>query len=281
MRAAELGAFLRSRRERVDPGSLGFPAARRRTPGLRREELAAVAGVTASWLTKLEQGRAQSVSVDVLDALSRALDLAPAERDHLFTLAGYRVDEPPRTTAQVTPGLRVLIDALEPNPAYLLDRCWNLVAWNAAEERLFPSLRSRSEPAPNLLELVFLDDELAALMADQSAEQRRLVSQFRAHCVDWPDDPDIERLVATLRARSSTFAEMWDERDVAPFTSIRRVFAHPELGRLELEHHRLAVLDQPGMQLVVYTPVVDEETAEPSPNTDLPASVRRAPLDSK
>lgn len=231
----------------MDPASLGFPAARRRTPGLRREELAVVAGVTVSWLTKLEQGRAQSVSVEVLDSLSRALDLAPAERDHLFTLAGYCVDEPPRATAQVTPGLRVLIDALEPNPAYLLDRCWNLVAWNAAEERLFPSLATRRDDAPNLLELVFEDDELAVLMADRSVERRRLVSQFRAHCVDWPDDPDIERLLATLRARSSTFAQMWDERDVAPFTSIRRVFAHPELGHLELDHHRLAVLDQPGM----------------------------------
>ncbi|MBS1836238.1 MAG: helix-turn-helix domain-containing protein [Actinobacteria bacterium] len=254
MRAAELGAFLRSRRARADPTASGFAASRRRTPGLRREELAAVAGVTVSWITKLEQGRAQSVSVDVLDSLSRALDLAPAERDHLFTLAGYRADEPPRTTAQVTPGLRALIDALEPNPAYLLDRCWNLVAWNAAEERLFPSLRSRSEPAPNLLELVFLDDELAALMADQSVEQRRLASQFRAHCADWSDDPAIEQVVVSLRARSSTFAEMWDERDVATFTSTRRVFDHPELGRLELDHHRLAVLEQPGMQLVVYTP---------------------------
>src|SRR5689334_16261827 len=163
MRAGELGEFLKSRRARVDPTTAGFSTERRRTPGLRREELASLAGVTVSWLTKLEQGSAHSVSADVLGALARGLHLTDAERAHLFHLAGYRVDGA-AGDAEVTPALRVLLDELEPNPAYLLDRCWNIVAWNDAEARLFPPLATSRHDRPNLLKLVFLDADLAALM---------------------------------------------------------------------------------------------------------------------
>jgi transcriptional regulator with XRE-family HTH domain len=252
MRATELGEFLRSRRGRVDAVAAGFSAGRRRTPGLRREELAATAGVTVSWLAKLEQGQAHAVSFDVLASLARALHLTEAERAHLLGLAGYRV-EGSAIVAEVTPALRVLLDQLEPNPAYLLDRCWNIVAWNQAEARLFPPLLAWTGDAPNLLRLVFLDAELARLMADHDAELVRLVAQFRAHCADWPDDADIARLVTELRAAAPRFAALWDAHDVSPFSTTRRVFNHPTAGRFELDHHRLAVLDQPGMQLVVYT----------------------------
>lgn len=253
MRAAELGAFLRSRRARVDPIARGFPANRRRKPGLRREELATLAGVTVSWLTKLEQGQAHAVSSDVLEALARALDLTDTERLHLFALAGYRIEERSHGDAHVTAVLCALLEQLEPNPAYLLDRCWNIVAWNDAESRLFPRLRTLAGATPNLLELVFLDEDLNELMADHDVEQVRLVSQFRSHCAEWPDDPDIDRLVDTLRTSSAAFAQLWEARDVAPFVSTRRAFDHPRVGRLEFDHHRLAVLGQPGMQLVVYT----------------------------
>ena len=157
---------------------------RRRTPGLRREELATLAGVTVSWLTKLEQGRAHAVSIEVLDALGRALDHADAERRHLFALAGYRIDDGSAPSSLVTAPLRTLLDELEPNPANLLDRCWNIVAWNGAEARLFPRLLTVADAPPNLLELVFLDEELAQLMADHELEQVRLVSQFRSHCAE-------------------------------------------------------------------------------------------------
>jgi transcriptional regulator with XRE-family HTH domain len=252
MRAAELGEFLKSRRARVDPASAGFPSDRRRAPGLRREELASRAGVTVSWITKLEQGHAHAVSADVLDALSRALRLTAAERAHLFALAGYRVDGA-APDAEVTPALRDLLDQLEPNPAYLLDRCWNIVAWNDAEARLFPRLATWTGDRPNLLQLVFLDSDLAELMADHDEELERLVAQFRLHCADWPEDTGITDLVAELRAQSPRFAQLWDAKDVSPFVTTRRVFQHRLAGRLELDHHRLAVLDQPGMQLVVYT----------------------------
>ena len=255
MRAAELGAFLRSRRARIDPRTLGFPTDRRRSAGLRREELASVAGVTASWIAKLEQGHANAVSADVLAALARVLDLQGAERAHLFALAGFRSEEEPAAGAGVTPALRALLDGLEPNPAYLLDRCWNIVAWNAAEAALFPGLLEAGDAPPNLLELVFLDEDLGRLMADHDDERLRLVSQFRLHVSDRPRDAAVDALVERLRSASRRFAELWEAEDVSPFATTRRRFDHPTAGPLELDHHRLAVLDQPGMQLVVYTPV--------------------------
>ena len=254
MRAAELGEFLRSRRSRLDPADVGYPAGRRRSPGLRREELATLAGVTVSWLAKLEQGRAHAVSAEVLAALARALRLDAAERAHLFALAGLRPDDPaPTRDAHVTDALRALLDALEPNPAYLLDRCWDIVAWNEAEARLFPRLRDLTGTTPNLLDLVFLDEDLARLMADHDEELVRLVAQFRLQAADWPGDPAVDQVVRRLQTTSPRFAELWGAKDVAPFVTTRRVFDHPQAGRLELDHHRLAVLDQPGMQLVVYT----------------------------
>jgi transcriptional regulator with XRE-family HTH domain len=252
MRAADLGDFLKSRRARVDPASAGFPTDRRRTAGLRREELASLAGVTVSWLAKLEQGHAHAVSADVVEALARALQLDAAERAHLFGLAGYRVAGA-TVDAQVTPALLDLLRELEPSPAYLLDRSWNIVAWNDAEARLFGRLATWRGTPPNLLRLVFLDDDLAALMSDHDEELERLVAQFRLHCADWPNDPAIAELVAELRDASSRFAALWDAKDVRVFSTTRRVFSHPVAGQLELDHHRLAVLDQPGMQLVVYT----------------------------
>lgn len=253
MRAADLGEFLRSRRALVDPAEVGFPATdRRRAQGLRREELSSLAGVAVSWLAKLEQGRANAVSPDVLGALAQALRLDGAERSHLFALAGFRADRVDPQAPRVTPALRALLDALEPNPAYLLDRAWNIIAWNEAEADLFPGLLAH-DGAPNLLDLVFCDEALARLMVDHDAECVRLVAQLRVHSAEWPDDPELVDVVERLESASSEFAELWAAHDVSPFVTTRRVFDHPTLGRLELDHHRLAVLDQVGAQLVVYT----------------------------
>ena len=217
--------------------------------------MASLAGVTVSWLAKLEQGQANAVSPDVLDALGRALHLDETERAHLYALAGYRIEGGASPDGEVTRALRALLDSLEPNPAYLLDRAWNIVAWNSAEVRLFPRLASIDESSRNLLELVFCDDDLRGLMVDSDDEQVRLVAQFRAHHTDWPGDPRVEDVITRLRDASDRFAALWDAKDVSPFFTTLRVFDHPVDGRLEFEHHRLAVLDQPGMQLVVYTPV--------------------------
>jgi transcriptional regulator with XRE-family HTH domain len=262
MRAIELGEFLRSRRARVDPTEVGFPASgRRRAPGLRREELASIAGLTVSWLAKIEQGRAQSVSPEVLAALARALRLDGSEHDHLFSLAGLRSEPGETANPHVTPALRILLDELDPNPAYLLDGLWNILAWNAAEVALFPGLLGHTDVPPNLLELVFGDAELATLMVDHDEEQARLVAQFRLHRTSMPEDPQLTAFISRLEATSATFGRLWHAKDVAPFVTTRRVFDHPLAGRLEFDHHRLSVLDQGGAELVVYTSAEGSESA--------------------
>lgn len=265
MRSVELGEFLRSRRERLDPTAVGFPPSpRRRAPGLRREELASLAGVAVSWLAKLEQGRAQGVSPEVLAALADALRLDDAERAHLFALAGLRpLDRPGAPSAasgSVGAPLVAVLTSLEPNPAYLLDPVWRIVAWNEAEAALFPPVAEGEEPR-NLLELTFGDDALGELMADLDEEQVRLVSQLRVHATEWPS-AELDEVVARLVERSPRFAQLWAGRDVAPFATTRRHFAHPLAGPLELDHHRLAVLDRPGWQLVAYTPVEGSDALE-------------------
>jgi transcriptional regulator with XRE-family HTH domain len=251
VQAEELGAFLRTRRERADPALGGWSgSARRRAPGLRREEVAAVAGLTVSWLARLEQGKAQSVSAQVLGALARALRLDELEREHLFALAGLRADPPSAPPTEVPASIIAVLHALEPNPAYVLDRAWNMVAWNSAEARLFPGILERVPP--NLLEFVFCDDRIRSLIVGYEDEAAQLVSQFRTHCTDWPGDPGITEVVDRLCATSDDFAQRWASHDVAPFATTRRVFDHPIAGRLEFEHHRLEVLDQPGTILVAF-----------------------------
>lgn len=251
VRSVELGEFLRSRRSRLRPADVGFPDGdRRRAPGLRREEVASIAGLAVSWLARLEQGRAQSVSAEVLGSLADALKLDDAERTHLFALAGLRADHRPAAPPLVSDSLRALLDSLNPNPAYLLDRAWNIVAWNDAEAALFSGL----EGTPNLLDLVFTDPALSELMVDHAEEQARLVSQFRLHWTDWPDDPHLAAVVERLTATSPRFKKLWVAKDVAVFASTRRVFDHPVQGRIEYDHHRFGALDGSGLQLVVYTP---------------------------
>ena len=193
------------------------------------------------------------MSAQVLHALARALHLDDTEREHLFALGGLRVDHNGMAPADVR-SMEALLTALDPNPAYVLDRAWNLIAWNRAEEALFPALADQGA-APNLLELVFGDVGLQTLMVDHDAEAARLVSQFRAHRAEWPDDPAIAELVTRLQSASEDFARRWAAHDVAPFATTRRVFDHPRAGRLELDHHRLGLLDQPGTILVVYVDV--------------------------
>jgi transcriptional regulator with XRE-family HTH domain len=252
VRSKDLGEFLRTRRERVDRVAAGqATGARRRSPGLRREEVAALAGVTVSWLARLEQGKANAVSAQVLDALARALRLDDIEREHLFALAGLRAGSPSGNERDRGGSMAALLLALEPSPAYILDRAWNIVAWNPAEERLFPPIADAAG-TPNLLEIMFGDERLRTLMVDQEAEAARLVSEFRTHCTDWPGDPDIEAVLSRILSMSADFAHRWAAHDVAPLTTTRRVFDHPVAGRLELDHHRLELLDHPGNILVVY-----------------------------
>ncbi len=255
MKPDELGDFLRTRRQRLDPSTVGFPAGgNRRTPGLRREELAVLAGVGVSWLTRLEQGRANRVSAEVLHGLAAALRLNMVERTHLFSLAGVHLQREPTDDATSSATHHRLVEGLNPNPAYVLDHHWNLVVWNSSEQDLFPLLADPEVgPHPNLLRLFLDREELRHYIDDWPLEIERLTRQLRAHMADHPSR-FLEDLTGELRETHDVFGRAWERHDVAPLASHIRVINHPD-GRRRFEQHRLGVPDHPGWLLVLFLPV--------------------------
>ncbi|WP_051798268.1 helix-turn-helix transcriptional regulator [Streptomyces sp. NRRL S-337] len=255
-----LAEFLRSRRERVPPADAGLPAGpRRRTPGLRREEVAVLSGVSVTWYTWLEQARDISVSRQVLHSLARALRLSAAETRHLFALAGQPLPEP----AGDHPGgpeLQRLVDALDPHPAYLLAPNWDLLAWNRAEAGLIGDPAHWDAAERNLLRLVFTRPGIRTLLTDWDGQARALLEQYRASADRHPGDPEFRRLTGELRARSEEFRAWWATHDVADFRPARREFDHPSLGRLTFDYVKLAAVDAPGVTLVSCLPA-DAATA--------------------
>lgn len=253
MRAVELGTFLRSRRERLRPGDVGLPpGSGRRAAGLRREEVAVLSGVGVSWLTRLEQGRANRVSAEVLDGLATALRLSPPERAHLYDLADVHPPAPTVAGQQGDETQRILVDGLAPNPAYVLDHAWNLVCWNRPQASLFPVIEATTG-SPNLLRLTLETESLRTFMRDWGDEVRRLASQFRLHLGRYPSDEG-SALVDELRGAHPPFDTAWRAQDVAVFSPKVRRFGPPGQPERVLHHHRLMLPDHPGWSVVIYTP---------------------------
>jgi transcriptional regulator with XRE-family HTH domain len=259
----ELAEFLRSRRQHVDPASVGLPGGgARRTPGLRREEVALLSGVSHTWYTWLEQGRDIHPSRQVVDALARTLRMSAAEHDYVLRLTGHGGS----STAEPVPGLPAhvqrLLDALGPSPAYAITAGWSIVGWNRAYERLYPGVAEVAPADRNLLWLVFTDPAVRALLGDWTADSRRFLTQFRAEAGARLQDPEVVGLLARLEAASEDFRAGWASHDVDRFTSGERRFEHPGVGTLLLEHHQLTPADAPGLQLVVYTAAEGSDAAE-------------------
>lgn len=259
-RRAELRDFLRTRRARVTPGDVGLmTSGRRRTPGLRREEVAQLAGVGVSWYTWLEQGRDINVSGEVLDAVGRALRLTEAERTHLYVLAGLR---PPRVHgpagAQVGPELRRLLDSWAPRPAILRDRYWNLLAINDGTRAAF----GYDDADHNCLVTFFTNARYRDLHSAWTAIAPEVVAAFRADAAHAPGDPGFDRVIDELSGESMEFAELWARHDVtAPTQSIKAVH-HPEVGELVFDKTTLAVIDHPDWYLELYNARLGTGTEE-------------------
>src|SRR5947207_4514400 len=196
-RRAELADFLKARRAALQPSDVGLPGGgRRRTPGLRREEVATLAGVGTTWYTWLEQGRDVRASLDVFEALSRALRLTPAERSHLITLGrGEEAPPPPPQPEYVSPTLRRLIQNLGPSPAYLLGRRWDLLAWNDAYVAVFGDPMEFPPGKRNQVWMVFMDPGRRNLLTDWRQGARRLLARFRADYAQHVGDPSFDKLV--------------------------------------------------------------------------------------
>lgn len=251
-RREELRDFLRSRRARLTPADVGIAAAgRRRTPGLRREEVAVLAEVGVSWYTWLEQGRDINVSVDVLDAISRALRLSEAERAHLYLLTGLN---PPRTAAPrdaaVSAELRQLIDAWHPRPAILLDRYWNLLALNDMARTVF----GYDETDRNCLISYFTNDRYRSMHDEWESLAPSVVAAFRADAARAPGDPEFARVIDELSAASPEFVEQWARHDVGDHAQTVKAVTHPEAGELVFDKTALVVADRPDWRLELYNP---------------------------
>ncbi|KAB8187994.1 helix-turn-helix domain-containing protein [Microbispora catharanthi] len=258
MRRKELAGFLRSRRESLGPEAAGLPGgSRRRTPGLRREEVAQLSGVSVTWYTWLEQGRDITVSRQVLESLSRALQLTPAERGHLFALAGAPLPAEPARRMPVSPTLRTLLETLEPNPAHVISPCWDLLAYNRAYADLVGGLDDLPEEERNSVWLLFTRPGMRTLLVDWQCEARDILGQFRAAADKNPDDPRTTALVDALLAASPTFVSMWSAHPIRAFASATKHFDHPRAGRFSLNYTKLTVTEDVTQHLVVFLPVAE------------------------
>ncbi|MGW5650007.1 MmyB family transcriptional regulator [Streptomyces humi] len=255
MNRPELADFLRRARTRLDPADVGLaPGARRRTPGLRREEVASLAGMSADYYARLEQSRGPRPSRQMLTALARALRLTEDERDHLFHLAG---EEPPRRAAASThvgPGLLLVLDRLHDTPALVTTDCGEVLAQNALSRALSGDVLARPPRERNLLRRYFLDPASRDLFPpeDRPARAREHVANLRAVAAARPTDPAPAALVAELRSGSEEFAELWAAHEVAVRRAARKRFLHPTVGLLELDCEVLLNAET-HQQLVIHT----------------------------
>ncbi|MGV9278417.1 helix-turn-helix transcriptional regulator [Streptomyces griseosporeus] len=257
-RRAELGEFLRSRRARLRPEELGLPdyGGRRRVPGLRREELARLAGVSVDHYVRLEQGRTLHFSAEVLDAVARALRLDEVERAHLHRLArpwsGPEPGTDPAPPQEVRPGLRRLLDSSEV-PAYIVGRGTDVLAWNRLAAALITDFGALPPRMRNLARLVVLDEGMRELYADHPGKLRDVAAYLRLDAARHPGDPRTARLVDELVAVSEEFRAAWDEHGLKDKTHGRYVYRHPVVGELDLGFETLRLPDDPDQALIAHT----------------------------
>jgi transcriptional regulator with XRE-family HTH domain len=254
IRRQELADFLRTRRARIVPADVGLPATnRRRTPGLRREEVAQLAGMSATWYTWLEQKRAIGVSSSVLDNLARVLQLDPDERIQLFELALRQpVLDAPSRSETVSPLMRRLLDQMYPNPAFVMGRRWDILAWNRAAQAFLLDFERVPASERNMLWLVFTNSALHSLMVDWPARGQDALARFRADYGRHAGDAHFVQLVERLNAVSPEFAQWWPRHDIRPMSEGRRDYDHPLAGRMIVENTTLSAGDSPEQRLLVF-----------------------------
>jgi transcriptional regulator with XRE-family HTH domain len=255
-----LGTYLKDRRAKLDPAALGFPPQRRRTPGLRREEVAQRANISPTWYTWLEQGRGGAPSADVLDRIARALMLTDIEREHLFLLGLGRPPEVRyRKTDGVTPRLQRVLDALEPSPALIRTAIWDIVAWNRAATVMLTDYGSLPPEQRNVLRFIFLDPRVRAAQHDWESVARFVVGTFRADAARAGAASEVGPLVEELCRRSPEFKAMWRDNDVRSHGEGVKQIRHPVLGPVSFEYSAFAVDGRPDLSMVVYNPATQAE----------------------
>jgi transcriptional regulator with XRE-family HTH domain len=265
-RRMEIATFLRARRARLEPERVGLPSgSRRRTPGLRREEVAALAGVSSEWYRWLEQARRVRASADALRRIAGALRLEPGETRHLLALSGYAwTDDGVSRTERISPHLQGLIEQLEYCPAWVLGERWDILAWNPAATVILGDLAAMQGLERNAVYIMFLGPQLRSMLVDWEAHARDIVAKVRLVHARHVDDPWFNEIVRLLHARSAEFAAWWDEQLVQLPRDGTKCYDHPQVGRLSFEYTVLDVADErfASLHLVSYLPTPATGTRE-------------------
>jgi transcriptional regulator with XRE-family HTH domain len=249
---AGLAAFLRARRARLSPHDAGLPATgRRRTPGLRRQEVAQLAGMSVDYYIRLEQGRGPHPSRQVLSALARALMLSASEREYLFRMAGEAPPAAAQPSRQLTPGIRHLLDSMPTTPAYVVDAAYNILAWNQLATAFIGNLAGHADR--NMIRWTFRRAPTDVIWTDEHFLRftRATVADLRAACARYPGDPEIGSLVTEMLALSPEFARMWAAHEVEARGPMLKRVDHPEAGPLEFECQVLHIAES-GQRLIAY-----------------------------
>jgi len=256
-----LGTYLRDRRTKLDPAALGFPSERRRTLGLRREEVAQRANISPTWYTWLEQGRGGAPSAEVLDRIAHALILTDVEREHLFLLGlGRPPDARYRKTDGVTPRVQRVLDALDPCPAIIRTPIWDVVAWNRAATVMLVDYGSLPPDQRNILRWIFLDTRARAVQYDWESVARFVLGAFRVEAARAGAAAAVEPLVDELSRLSPEFRAMWRDNEVrvAHGDAIKHM-RHPVLGPIAFEYSVFAVDGRTDLSMIVYNPATAED----------------------
>ncbi|GLK69073.1 helix-turn-helix transcriptional regulator [Hansschlegelia plantiphila] len=257
-----LGGFLRDRRMKLDPAAFGFKVGRRRTPGLRREEVAQRSNISPTWYTWLEQGRGGAPSADVLNRIATGLMLTEPEREHLFILGLGRPPEARyRHVDAVTPRLQRVLDALPNSLAIIKTATWDVIAWNRAAATVLTDYSKIPREQRNILRIMFSNARVRAAQDDWRSVARFVVAAFRADAARAGAGAEIAQLVEELSRTSPEFKELWQENDVAGHGDGLKRIRHPEIGLIELEFSNFAVDGRPDLGMIVYNPAT-QETAE-------------------
>ncbi|MFD3579165.1 helix-turn-helix transcriptional regulator [Streptomyces sp. NPDC058644] len=256
----ELAVFLRSRRERLDPHDFGLPSRRqaRRTPGLRREEVAELAGVSVDYVVRLEQGRGLRPSADVVDALARALRLAPEERAYLFNLAQQRPRNADKPAVAAAAPLARLVADLSPLPAMLMNHRYDILAWNGEMARLLLDFDTLPPARRNAMWLCLMHPEMREFYVDRERVVREGIAHLRAAWAAHPQDRALTDLINEFTARDEDFARLWAERDINVNGRGSKAMRHPDVGVITVEFEVLVPLQDPDQRLVIYRAADDE-----------------------
>ncbi|MND71846.1 hypothetical protein D3C80_633820 [compost metagenome] len=255
-----LGSYLKDRRAKLDPAEFGIEATRRRTPGLRREEVAQRANVSATWYTWLEQGRGGSPSSDVLNRLAKALALTSAEREHLFLLAQHR---PPEIRHQpfepISAQLQRVLDAMTFSPAVLRTALWDVVGWNAAASVVMTDYALLPPEERNILKLIFCNQRVRGHMVNWERDARSAVASFRAEAIKAAPTQALQAMVEELSQASPEFSAIWQNYDIQNYGAGTKHFRHEIAGDLMMEYSSFTVDGRPDLGLVVFTPMTEAD----------------------